>query len=354
MKLRGKAVAIVMSLGGAGAALCVVGAGLAACSSSSKASGSGDGSAGSGSSGSCSMPNSLTIAFNPMYSAFVPGSNAQMFVVPAVVSGVSQAEVTWSASDPSAVGFMNDSTTGGTLITVLQIPDSGTVTISAAIGTTLCGSAPLTITQNTEADWTAGNSRYNNGAGLINPFAMFMDGGADGAVPMTPPPGGFTVPSPSDPSPLEPTDGGPGPACTNCHGATATGGIFQGIEHTPQQTAGFSDQQLIDIIVNGIIPDGGYFDESIIPYQYWQYFHKWRDLTPEQQTGMVCYLRSLTPAAQTGKVDFGGAFGGDGGGFGQPGGGTPPGTGTDSGADAGTTPPAADGGSTDASDGSPE
>jgi hypothetical protein len=316
-----------------------IGAGIAACSSSSSSSSGAP--AGGGGTGACTNANSLTIAFNPMYSAFIPGSTTHTFLVPAVVSGVSGANVQWSASDSTAVGFQADPQTGGTTITVLK---PGNITINAQIGTDLCGSAPLNVTSETEADWMAGNARYNNGNGLINPFASMMAG--DGGMPQGPPAGGFTAPSPTDPSPLEPADGGPGPACTNCHGPTATTGVFKGVEHTPEQTAGFSDQELTDIIVNGIIPDGGYYDTSILPQQYWQYFHKWADLTDTERKGIVVYLRSLTPAPQSGKFDFGGLpTRGDGGGFTQP-------TGDDGGSDtdatvtatpdAGTTAPGAD------------
>ena len=244
------------------------------------------------------MTNALTITFSPMYSAFISSTSQHSFVVPAIVTGLnlSAATVQWSASDPSAVDFAADQTTGGTTITVHK---SGTVTIQAQVGN-LCGSAPLNVTQNTEADWMAGNDRYNNMNTVPNPFAS-----ADGGPPMRPP-GGFMAPDPNAPSPFEPADGGPGPACTNCHGPTATMGIFNGIEHTPEQTAGFSDQELTDIIVNGIIPDGGYYAANIIPYQFWHIFHKWRDLTPDQQKGMVCYLRSLTPKQQDGHLDFNG------------------------------------------------
>lgn len=312
-----------VALGGCAA----LGASVAACgSSNSGASGSPDGSSGSS---SCTTTNALTIAFNPMYSASIPGSTDHMFQVPAVVTGVSGAAVQWSVSDSTALQTQTDQSTGGTLITVLK---PGTYRVNAQAGG-LCGSATLNVTSATEDDWMAGNMRYNNGVALINPFANMM--GGDGGIPMGPPPGGFMIPGPNTPSILEPADGGPGPACTNCHGATATGGAFQGIEHTPEQTAGFSDDELIDIIVHGIIPDGGYYDPSIIPQQYWQFFHKWADLTPAQQKGMVVYLRSLTPTAQNGKADFGGAFGRDGG-FGGP---PPPMTGDDgstSGEDSGT------------------
>jgi hypothetical protein len=319
MKLLSYRIAWAVGISVAG---CAVGGGISACSSSSSSGASPDGSTVGG--GTCSNPNSLNIAFNPMYSASIPGSTTHTFQVPAVVTGVSGANVVWSASDMTAVGLQPDPQTGGTTITVLK---PGTVTINAQIGTDLCGSAPLTVTQATEDDWTAGNARYNNAQPLINPFAMM--GMGDGGIPQGPPPGGFMIPSADSPSILEPADGGPGPACTNCHGPTATAGAFQGIEHTPEQTAGFNDQELTDIIVNGIIPDGGYYDNTIIPYQYWQFFHKWRDLTPAQQKGMIVYLRSLTPTPQSGKFDFGGFPGRDGG--------PPPATGDDGGSDDGST-----------------
>jgi hypothetical protein len=308
MTLLSYRIAVALGVSAGGCAL--LGAGMAACSSSSS-SGTPNSSPDAAGGGACSSPNSLTIAFNPMYSAFIPGSTTHTFLVPAVVKGVSGANVVWSASDSTAVGFQADPKTGGTTITILK---PGSVQINAQIGTDLCGSAPLTVTSETEDDWTAGNARYNNNVGLINPYANRDGGAGDGGMPQGPPPGGFMVPSPSDPSPLEPADGGPGPACTNCHGLTATTGFFRGVEHTPEQTAGFSDQELTDIVVNGIIPDGGYYDNTILPYMYWQFFHKWRDMSPTEQKGIVVYLRSLTPAPQSGKLDFGGAGGrGDGG-----------------------------------------
>ncbi len=293
---------------GAGVGLCAVGVGAAACSSSS---GNGNASSGSnsgegGTSGPCtaSSPNTLQILFDPMYSAYISASSQHSFVVPvAIGTGISAAAVTWSATDSTAVDFQAGDPE---LITVKK---SGTVTILAQVGS-LCGSALLTVTQSTDDAWNAGNARYNNGLAMINLF-----GSADGGMPMGPPRGGFMMPGPDAASPFEPADGGPGPACTNCHGPTSSGGIFQGVTHTPEQTAGFTDQELIDIIVNGIIPDGGYYNASVVPYFFWQLFHKWSDLTPAEQTGMVTYLRSLTPAPANGHIDFGGMM---------PGGGRPP------------------------------
>jgi hypothetical protein len=92
--------------------------------------------------------------------------------------------------------------------------------------------------------------------------------------------------------------------------------IFQDVAHTPQQTGGFSDDDMLNIVLDGVVRDGGYFDPSIISYQNWQIFHQWKDITPDQQTGIVVYLRSIPPAAQMGIVDFtaaGGTPAGDGG-----------------------------------------
>lgn len=116
-----------------------------------------------------------------------------------------------------------------------------------------------------------------------------------------------------------------GTACTNCHGPTGMT-AFNDVAHTPEQTGGFSDQDLIDIIVNGEVPDGGYFDPSVIiagcdggtcaqrAYNLWHSFHQWSDIQPDQYNGMVTYLRSLAPADQNGTSNFGGHHHRDGGG----------------------------------------
>lgn len=308
---------------GIGVGACAIGAVVAACGSSSSGGPANGGTSGTpgGSDDNCTHPDSLTIEFNPMYSASIPGSTTHTFQVPAIVTGVSGANVTWTTSDTTAAMTQPDPNTGGTLITVLK---PGNITVFANIGGSDCGKAPLNVTAATEADWMAGNARYNNGNALINPFMMGM---RDGGGPPMRPPGGFMTPAPGTPSFFEGSDGGAAPACTNCHGPTATGGVFQGIEHTPEQTGGFSDQELTDIIQNGLIPDGGYYDNTIIPYMFWTFFHRWTDMSPAQVKGMIVYLRSLPPSPQSGKFDFNGLRrdGGPGGG------GPPPPMGDDSG-----------------------
>jgi hypothetical protein len=115
-----------------------------------------------------------------------------------------------------------------------------------------------------------------------------------------------------------------GTACTNCHGPTATDSVFKTVSHTPEQTAGFSDTDLQNIILNGQVPDGGYFDPSVVlpnceagancatfARNIWHSFHRWADITPDELPGVICYLRSLAPQSQSGMSNFGAFFGRD-------------------------------------------
>lgn len=263
----------------------IVCAGTLSCSSSDAggaASPSTSAGGGGSSGGGACQSQDLPLYFSPMYSAYDGGTHT--FQVPAIANGVSGAAVTWTASDPTMVAFENDDATGGVIITTMK---AGTVTIQAKAGTR-CGTSLLTITQATPADWDAGNKRYNSGFPLPNIMAPA------GGAPMLPADGS---------NPLE-VAGAP-PACTNCHGETATSSVFRTVSHTPQQTGGFSDDELTAVFMSGVIPAGGYYDSTIIPQQIWQYFHKWTDITDAQtKKGVLIYLRALTPKPQGGKIDF--------------------------------------------------
>lgn len=229
--------------------------------------------------GQCTQP-TLTVLFTPaMYSAF---DGVHSFQVPAVVDGIrTTASVTWSLQDPTIADITKDPSTGGVL---LNIKKAGTTTLVASVGG-LCGSSTLQVSAAAADDWEVGNQRYNNGI-VLRPPAGPPPGADGGARP----------------------DGGPARdvACTNCHGPTANT-AFKDIAHTPQQTGGFSDEQLGNIFRNGVVPDGGYFDNSIIQYAQWQRIHRW-DMTDGQAKGIIVYLRGLTPAAQGGSSNFGGRF----------------------------------------------
>jgi hypothetical protein len=308
-----------------------LGAGFEACSSSSGGPPAGfgpDGSTGGegGVQTQCTNP-TLNIVFSPMYSAYIPGSTMHSFQIPAVLDDGSMA--TWSVSDSTKATLAPQSIDvgGGDMIpgTMITVTGTGMVQVIAT-NSSGCGVSTLNITSATEDDWQTGSQRYNNGT------ALHLGGGGDGGGFMRPdggfPEGGFMRPEggmggfnfgDGGCSPLDRGyDAGGGLACTNCHGATGMT-LFTDVQHTPEQTGGFSDEDLINIIVNGEIPDGGYFDPTVIlpscdgsadctaqAYQTWHSIHRWCDISTDEYTGIVTYLRSLTPAPQTGTSNFGG------------------------------------------------
>jgi hypothetical protein len=303
--------------------------------------------------GSCPNP-TIPIVFSPMYSAFIPGSTAQTFAIPAVTTDGNTA--TWSLSDPTQGNLQGQSfvTNGvslsGVVITVEGIGnDAGQVTVVATESDGTCGASVLTLTQNTEDDWNIGNARYNDGVALhltrpeggtfTRPDGGFeggnagvLDGGDGGGLDdggnAAPIPafdgsfeGGFTRgtgPGTGDAGSFYETDGGT--ACTNCHGPTATTGPYKMVSHSPEQTGGFSDTDLQNIIWNGEIPDGGYFDPTVLisncdggaactaqALADWHSFHRWTDITADELPGVICYLRAIAPESQNGSSNFGGA-----------------------------------------------
>jgi len=306
-----------------------LGAGFEACSSSSSPGtgfGGNDGSTGGEGSvqTTCANP-TLNIIFAPMYSAYIPGSTTHTFQIPAILDDGSEA--TWSVSDPSKATLATQMFNGdpGTMITVTG---TGTVTVIATKSGGVCGTSTLNITSATENDWQNGSTRYNDGVslhlgpgdgGFMRPEGGFGDGGF-----MRPEGGGMGGGGMDNDSGCGIVEVDGGTACTNCHGATGMT-LFNDVAHTPEQTGGFSDEDLINIIVHGEIPDGGYFDPSVViagcdggtcadrAYQRWHALHQWCDITSDEYTGIVTYLRSLTPAPQTGTSNFGGRGGRDGG-----------------------------------------
>lgn len=245
--------------------------------------GTGGGSGTGAATGSCAN-GALNIAFSPMYSAF---DGVHDFKIPALVVGVNPAAITWSASDPSMVAIAQDASTGGAMITAQK---AGTVTIVATAGT-LCGTSVLTIDSAMESDWEIGSARYNDGVALTRLPRMGNNGG-----------GLVTADAGADAAAAQEY------ACTNCHGDTANG-PFKTVQHTPEQAGGFSDDDLKNIFLHGMVPKGGYFDASIVSYARWQMFHQWQ-MTDDQANGVIVYLRSLAPTAQTGSSNFGNRFDG--------------------------------------------
>jgi len=257
--------------------LCTLALSLAGCGSSDD---DDDDSPGAGNSGAGSGANAgnggagpggggLTIVFSPMYSGF---DGVNTYSVPAIVSGVSDAN--WTADPKEKVDIAKDPETGGVMLTMLA---AGDVKITATAGA-LSGSSMLHIAEYTAQQRADGEARYNNEIPLPS-FMFDPDAGR-------PDPGMFTIPD--------------NLSCKNCHGS---GAMALDVEHTPQQTGGYSDADLIGIITMGMKPPGGKFKTMVPPFIYTM-FHTW-GATEAEKTGLVAYLRSLTPMTQ-GMFDFGG------------------------------------------------
>lgn len=259
----------------------------------------------------------LTIVFNPMYSAF--DGKAHEFKVPVQVTGASgKLTVTTTPADfvdsaPDAMGVTLTTRKAGTC----------TVTIKDAEGNS--GTAMLTVTQNDPGDVDVGKERYANG---IDAFTL-PEGG------LMLPEGGFTLPEGGIPEGgfAFPEGGVRGfdsgimrnemAACTFCHvpdgQMAANGNMMQvDVEHTPTQTAGYSDEDLIKIFTMGVKPagakfrvvNGGGFLNDTAAARIYAMFHQWK-VDETTQKGIVAYLRALTPKAQ-GAIDFGGLLRGGG------------------------------------------
>ena len=183
--------------------------------------------------------NSIKLEFNPMYSAY---DGVHKFQIPVITQSIDGADLTWSASDPSMVDFAPETITPyhGVMVTTRK---AGTVSIIASAGS-LCGSSLLTITAATPDDWEIGNARYNSGEVVSSVRGQ-----------------------------IRVADGGDA-KCTNCHGDTAMS-VYKTVSHSPVQTGGFSDDELVNIFQHGNVPEGGVFDEDIVSYNTWHQFHQW-------------------------------------------------------------------------------
>jgi hypothetical protein len=166
---------------------------------------------------------------------------------------------------------------------ILAVKKAGMVQVTARAGD-LSGTASLTITSSSADDWAIGQQRYNNG---IKFWPGRPDGGWGGS--------GWGQDGGTRPMPNEEA------ACTSCHGDHASGGPFKDVDHTPTQTAGYSDQDLITIFTMGMKPPG--VPNRIVSFERWHMFHQWI-MSDAEAKGLVVYLRSLTPESQ-GPVDFG-------------------------------------------------
>jgi len=211
----------------------------------------------------------LNIAFSPMYSGY---DGVHTYQIPATINNT-DGPVTWSASDKSMVDLAPAANGIDVMITTKK---AGKVTIQAVAGDAISKSL-LTIEAFTPDQWAAGQNRYTTGA--IISIGQARNGGTKMAQ------------------------------CAGCHGDTATS---TAIEHTPEQTGGYTDDQITNIFLNGVLPTQDQSNSLFVSPMFFQSFHTWTVSSPDEQAGLVAYLRSLAPKAQ-GTLDFGGGGRGDGG-----------------------------------------
>lgn len=163
-------------------------------------------------------------------------------------------------------------------------------------GLKIWGDAQVTISAANADEWTKGDARYNNG----NAIDWSTLGGMraqSGEMGLCGAPVSVTGSIPKD------------SACSNCHNATNS---FISVEHTPTQTAGYSDGDLIQIFTMAQKPAGGTFNSPILkPIAamnpdmaecLYKSFHTW-DIDPDTTNGIVWKLRSITPKKQE-SIDF--------------------------------------------------
>ncbi|HWE28496.1 MAG TPA: hypothetical protein VHB97_10860 [Polyangia bacterium] len=212
----------------------------------------------------------LNIAFSPMYSGY---DGVHTYQIPATINNTN-GPVTWSASDKSMVDLTPDPNGIDVMITTKK---AGKVTIQAVDGDAI-GKSTLTIEAFTTDQWAAGMNRYTSGTIVSLGQAVHGMGTKDAQ-------------------------------CAGCHGDTATSSA---IEHTPEQTGGYTDDQITNIFLNGVLPTQDQSNSLFVSPMFFKSFHTWTVASPDEQAGLIAYLRSLAPKAQ-GQLDFGGGGRGDGG-----------------------------------------
>ena len=190
----------------------------------------------------------LVVLFPVAYSAF-DGKNS--YKLPAMVDGLT-AGIAWTASDPKLVDLA-PLADGQVQVTMKA---AGSVKIIATAGART-GATKLTILEHTPEEYKAGLDRYTKGSGAGNT--------------------------------------GAGQPCANCHGET-------GIQHSPQQTGGFTEDELRDIIRAGKLPQA--IVDKYGENEMWHQLHQWSG-SESEITGLVVFLRSLAPKSQGAKIDFG-------------------------------------------------
>jgi hypothetical protein len=242
------------------------------------------------------------IQFSPsMYSAFggsqtysltpfVPAADpAKMDSDPVVATSIK-----WAVDTKIAKQEPFDAVPGAIKLTTTGT-GSSTVSLTATTmsGAKIRAESKLNVSKASDEEWAKGDARYSGGQN-IDFASMFR-----GMMGMMPPAGGGVCGLPFNIMQNLPKEA----SCTNCHNTSASA---LAVEHTPMQTAGYSDDQLIAIFTQGMKPAGYQFNSIFLkmlpqlggdPSCVYSMFHTWQ-IDEETKRGIVLKLRSITPMKQ--------------------------------------------------------
>jgi hypothetical protein len=240
------------------------------------------------------------IQFTPMYSAF--GGSQTYSLTPYVPSAdpaskdtdpVMAATIKWTVDGGFAKQEPFADLPGGIKLTTKKT-GSTTVSLTAttAAGNKVRAESKLNISAANDEDWQKGDMRYSGGTAID--FAAMFGRGAMGGMAMAPS-GPGVCGLPFNINAALPKDA----SCTNCHN---TGASAIAVEHTPTQTAGYSDEQLIAIFTQGQKPAGYQFNSVFLkmlpqPDCIYAMFHTWQ-IDDDTKKGIVLKLRSIEPKKQ--------------------------------------------------------
>jgi hypothetical protein len=234
------------------------------------------------------------ISFSPMFSAF--DGTHEYAVSPSVPSAAENS----ADSDPVMAGTVKWQVDGAfvkqdefpelTAAAKLTTKKAGKTMVKATAktlgGVEVWGESELTISEAKQTEWDAGEARYNNGM-MITWMRPAMAAAGEGTCGL---PVSFELPTTS--------------ACGNCHNPMNT----ISVEHTPTQTAGYSNEDLVNIFSAGQKPAGGTFNSPFLrnapmPDCIYGEFHTW-EMSDDEKKGIVWKLRSIAPRVQQ-EIDFG-------------------------------------------------
>jgi cytochrome c553 len=236
------------------------------------------------------------IQFSPMYSAF--DDNMHEYAVTPSVPSAAESSLAADPVRPESLVWSVDTA----FVKVDEFPDLPAairlttkragrtvvrVTGETVSGVKVRGEATLQISRASAVEWDAGEARYNNGV-MIEWMPPAPAAAGEGICGL----------------PIAAFDTNTAAACGNCHTSQNNGTT---VEHTPTQTAGYSDEKLIEIFTMGAMPDGKFSSPFLkmapMPECIFKAFHTW-EMTDDEKKGIVWKLRSLPPKVQA-EIDFG-------------------------------------------------